>query len=97
MSGVQEAPGHRGHALRRQLERGETVRPESVAHVEVHRVQPQLVLPGDVERVVELVLEDPELRRPVRARVQVRAPGPEAAPTRGFTRIPMFVSGARRP
>jgi hypothetical protein len=59
-----DALGHRRHAFEGDAEPREVLRQEPVARVHVDRVDPQVVLGGDRERLVQLLGEDPELRRP---------------------------------
>jgi hypothetical protein len=69
MSGVEEPAGRRGDALDRDLELRKAVGEQTVADVEVHRVDTQVMLLGERERVVDLLVEDAELGRP-RSRVE---------------------------
>src|SRR4029079_16248664 len=60
---VGDVARHRGDALERGAEAGEILGEEPVAGVHVDRVDAQVERARDLERLVELVVVDPELRR----------------------------------
>jgi hypothetical protein len=63
VAGIAKPARRHGNAIDRGLERAEPVRQEPVADVEVDGIHVQVVLVRDGERVVDLFVEDPELRR----------------------------------
>ena len=63
-AGALQRPRHRRHPPQRLLDVGQSRREVAVAHVDVDRVEDQVVAAGDLERARELLGEDAELRRP---------------------------------